>query len=227
MITTYTGLTVELLQATESPTALVALACSITQHTDPETDITPASAELVKYLYTAEHGNPLEHVTYTFLLQGISRNLATQLVRTRSASYTSGSQHYSDYRSMPVSVCPSIADDPEKFRAVSNAVEASVIVYEALVDDLGVPIEDARQILCGGCTVTVLLTINARNLCRFLEQRLCNRNVPEMQVLAEKLLSLATEHFPELFSNVGPQCYTSKCKQGKMACGTPYWKKTV
>jgi thymidylate synthase ThyX len=59
----------------------------------------------------------------------------------------------------------------------------------------------------------------------FLKQRLCNRNVLEMKVFANKILFLVKEHFPELFNHATPQCfYPGGCQQGGLQCKEKIWK---
>jgi thymidylate synthase (FAD) len=106
---------------------------------------------------------------------------------------------------------------------VGMALETALLAYKELVDDLGVPPEEARQVLPNAAAVNLIWTVNARALANFFEQRLCHRNVEEMQVIAGKILDQVYETWFDYAACVGPTCYTQrKCNQGAMSCGEPY-----
>ena len=221
-IVPYEDMTVELLHATDGPAIVVGLAASITQHSDPQKDIVPASAHFCKYLWGAEHRSLFEHVRYTFLIQGISRSLLAQITRQRTGSFTSGSQQYQDFRDAPMAVSQELLDNHSV--CLQDCLDIAADTYVGLIDS-GVLKEEARQVLPNASTSTILFSIDALNLAMFLRQRLCRRNVLEMRVLATKLQALCLEHFPELFIHIGPQCYMGKCMQGMMRCSNPYTSK--
>jgi len=214
----YKQMQVGLLQATHNPAAHVGIALSITMKNDPEAEIRCVSESLCGKLIKAEHTSLFEHVVYCFLIEGVSRSFLAQITRQRTASPTSGSQHYQIYSDYPMAI-------NTDFNAhLYPALEHSLDSYNDAIK-AGVPREEARQVLPGACTVNYMWTIDARNLMFFLRQRLCNRNVKEMRIFAERVLSLAREHFPELFNNVGPQCYMDACQQDllKMQCEAKNW----
>lgn len=239
MIKKYEDMSVEILQSSDNPAAQVGIACAITQKQDldiPE----PATFQLCQALLDAEHTSVFEHVYYTFLIQDISRSLLAQVTRQRHASPTSGSQHYQKYQNYPCMIHPDIHSNALKSSTVDRTAVQS-IAETALTDSvkayttlgvLNVPREEARQVLPNACAVNLLWTINARSLIVFLRQRTCNRNVYEMRIFANRVLSLVTEHFPELFQHIGPQCFMDAhfsrdnggCRQGKMQCKNKFWR---
>jgi thymidylate synthase (FAD) len=210
-IQTYSDMTIELEEKPKNAAILVGLGLSLTMRKDG--DFNPVSKELCKFLIDAEHMSVFEHAVFTFLIQGISRSLHTQLINQRTASYISGSQHYQDYSNYPVSVHAGLADHPDMHEALQYSTQA----YTELLNQ-GIPREEARQILPNASTVNMLWTLDARNLFYFLRQRLCNRNVAEMRVFAAKLRVLLINEFPALFNWCGPQCVWGDCMQGKMQC---------
>ena len=216
-VKTYKDMHIELLQRTKYPAETVAIALSLTMNNHEEYVPPLLTNKLGKYLLDADHTSPIEHVHYTFLLQGLSRSFLAQITRHRMGSFTSASQHYQDYRDYPYVV---IDEDPNYSVAFNNAHAA----YRALIDK-GVPKEEARQVLPNAAAVNLLWSVNARGLVSFLKQRLCYRNVAEMQMFAERVLSLVKPTFPEVFNFVGPQCYMDgKCKQGRLKCDEGPWK---
>ena len=221
-VQTYGDMTVELMQATPYPAEMVGLALSIVMKSDI-TDIIPSfTTKLAKFIHDAEHASVVEHVIYTFLLSGVSRSFLAQITRQRTASPTSGSQHYQDYQDYPCTVRPDAS--PEVKQLYQEGFDNSFYFYSRLIA-AGEPKEEARQVLPNGATVNYLWTIDARNLALFLRQRLCYRNVSEMQVFAEKVYAIVVEHFPEWFGVNGPQCVTGGCKQGYLYCGKGPWNR--
>ena len=214
-IQTYADMTVEMLRATDYPAELVALAMSITQKASPAESIPTLTKKKCKFLWDAEHVSLFEHVGYTFLIQGVSRSFLAQITRQRTASPTSGSQHYQLYQDYPCTAA-------EENELIENACAMSFTTYQTLMDQ-GMPREEARQVLPNASCVNYLWTIDALNLFKFLRQRLCNRNVLEMRIFAYRVLSLVIAHFPQWFDNCGPQCYTDDCKQGFMQCEETIW----
>lgn len=218
--TSYRQMTVEMIRSTEYPAELTGLAKSLTMRSNPEDDIQKCTAKSALFLWNAEHQSLFEHVQYSFLIQGISRSLLAQITRQRTASITSGSQQYQDYRDYPVSMTCKMLDKPN----VKSLINYSYRAYEDLTDRHSILPEEARQILPNAATVNILWTIDALNIAKFLRQRLCYRNVLEMRIFAEKVRLLVAEHFPELFHFIGPQCHTGECKQGPMKCSAGPWE---
>ena len=213
----YKDMKVELLQQTEYPAEMVAAALDLTMHSDEEHMPAKFTAKLGKFLLDAEHTSPIEHVHYTFLIQGVSRSFLAQITRHRMGSFTSASQHYQDYEDYP---CIVSEYDPNYVMALQNSYSS----YKFLRSE-GVAKEEARQVLPNAASVNLIWSVNARGLVTFLMQRLCHRNVKEMQIFAQRVLSLVKPSFPELFNFVGPQCFMDDtCKQGRMQCKEGVWK---
>ena len=73
------------------------------------------------------HFSTLEHASYTFAVDGVSRALTHQLVRHRIASFNQQSQRYVKFTSGLETVKPgSVADDPEASRVFDEAIEAAI-----------------------------------------------------------------------------------------------------
>lgn len=220
-------MTVEVSQATPYPAQQVALALSLTMSNDAEKELPNFTSKLARFIIEAEHTSVLEHVHYTFLIQNVSRSFLAQITRQRTAHPTSGSQHYQDYSGYPLMLSPDCVGNDD----LKSSLNMSVGAYEIMLKD-GIPKEEARQCLPNACAVNYLWTIDARNLMFFLRQRLCNRNALEMRIFANRVFSLAKNHFPELFNHVGPQCFMNKsmwgpleaCRQGKMQCEQGFWE---
>ena len=71
------------------------------------------AAKLVRKLVSMGHLSTLEHVTFTFAIEGVSRVLTHQLVRHRIASYSQQSQRYVKEHDFETIIPASIASKPE------------------------------------------------------------------------------------------------------------------
>ena len=213
----YRQMKVKLEQATEDPAGTMALVLRMTMHKDLE-NLGLFEQKTAQYLLKADHTSPLEHVVYSFLIQGVSRSFLAQITRHRMASYTSASQHYQNYGNYPCIV------EDSSHKGMTESMLRSYIDYNNLVKD-GLPIWEARQVLPNAAAVNIFWTINARSLINFLRQRLCHRNVPEMREFANKVLYSVTDHFPELFELIGPQCAEGGCEQGRLKCSDGPWRR--
>ena len=211
-INRYEDMTIEVMSKPENAGVLTGLALNITMHTDKDFDA--VTKTMCEFLINAEHMSVFEHANYTFLIQSISRSLLAQITRQRTASITSGSQHYQDYSNYPVSTAEAMQTE---YPSVALSLSASIEEYKHLLTS-NVPREEARQVLPNASTVNILWTLDARNLFYFLRQRMCNRNVLEMRIFAWRLYLILKDDFPALFSHAGPQCSCGPCRQGRMQC---------
>ena len=168
------------------------------------------------------HFSTLEHASYTFAVEGVSRALTHQLVRHRLASYNQQSQRYVKFKEEPPIVRPASVDtNPEAAQAFDEAIEACWQAYDKLVQ-AGVPAEDARYILPNACETQIVVTMNIRELMHFFSNRCCNRAQWEIRELAWKMLELVRPTAPFIFRTAGPGCMRGACPEGKMCCGNPY-----
>ena len=168
------------------------------------------------------HFSTLEHASYTFAVEGVSRALTHQLVRHRLASYNQQSQRYVKFKEEPPIVRPTSVDtNPEAAQAFDEAIEACWQAYDKLVQ-AGVPAEDARYVLPNACETKIVVTMNIRELMHFFSNRCCNRAQWEIRELAWKMLELVRPTAPFIFRTAGPGCMRGACPEGKMCCGNPY-----
>lgn len=212
-IKSYDDLRIKTVQSTKHPRELVALACNLTQKRKIEVNISEVtSVKLVEYLFKANHTSPFEHCFITFLLENVSRSFLAQITRHRMGSFTSASQHYTTYHKFPNIIDPRMVNMDEVVQFLNQADE----MYSHLIS-VGIPKEEARQVLPNAKAVNLLWTVNARSLINFFNQRSCKRNVDEMYYFAVKLRNQCLVWWPELFNLVGPDCETlGGCTQGKM-----------
>lgn len=168
------------------------------------------------------HFSTLEHVSYTFAVDGVSRALTHQLVRHRLASFNQQSQRYVKFTDGFETIKPaSVAGDAEANRVFDEAIEQAKDAYARLVE-LGVPAEDARYLLPNAAETKIVVTMNVRELLHFFELRCCNRAQWEIRDLAHRILELVRPTAPFVFLDAGAPCVHRDCPEGKMCCGNPY-----
>ena len=93
--------------------------------------------EIVRYvnmLANIGHESPLEHVSFTFAIEGISRACTHQIVRHRIASYSQQSQRYVKLEQFEYIIPPAIESNPEAKRIFIEAMERDQKAYDELVD---------------------------------------------------------------------------------------------
>lgn len=171
-------------------------------------EVTGDPSKLVKYLYQADHGEPLRFAHLTCRVSGVSRAFMAQIRTWKHMSCVCSSQHYQDYRDYPF-VCR-----PE----CNDAVKSALQNYVGIMDG-GTPNYEARMALPEAMCVTMNLTANAQAWAYVIHRRLCLRNVPEMVIWAVRMRKVLMDWFPELFNWVNAGCNESGCREGFLACG--------
>lgn len=179
---------------------------------------------LIQKVVAAGHLSTIEHISFTFAIEGISRACSHQLVRHRIASFSQQSQRYValDKKRVRFVVPPLVKKNKTMYQGFVQALEKAYDTYEQLLN-LGMKPEDARFLLPQAIETKLVMTMNARSLLNFFQERLCRRAQWEIHLLAQKMLKLVQPLAPQLFSYSGPTCQTQKvCWEGTASCGL--WK---
>ncbi len=178
------------------------------------------AAKLVRKLISMGHLSTVEHVTFTFAIEGVSRVLTHQLVRHRIASYSQQSQRYVKEHDFETIMPPTIAAQPEAKAKFERCMKDLQGLYNDLTDNYGIPAEDARYVLPNATETKILCTFNARSLYNFFSLRCCSRAQWEIRTLAWKMLAECRKVAPVLFEKAGPLCESQGiCREGAMSCG--------
>ncbi len=175
--------------------------------------------EFLRKIIRMGHLSVLEHASFTFGIEGISRATSHQLVRHRIASYSQQSQRY--VRSRDEYVIPPSVEKNEDFCArFKDVVEDIYQFYQEMVE-AGIPGEDARYVLPNAATTKIIVTMNARELLHFFRLRCCERAQWEIREMATRMLELVKKDAPVIFEDAGPSCVAGACSEGEMTCGRP------
>jgi thymidylate synthase (FAD) len=206
--------------------------------------LTDESADkFVNMLASMGHESPLEHASFTFGIEGVSRSLLAQITRHRIASYSVKSQRYVSEGQFDYVLPPEIekipqakeeylkamAEDVEHYNKIADILKAKHT--KTLMDEEGLDektaakraekmaIEDARFVLPNACETKMVVTMNTRSLLNFFRHRCCNRAQWEIRELAELMFKEVYKVAPGLFKGAGPSCAVGGCSEGKMTCG--------
>jgi len=218
-----TKLKVKLLRYTSDPEDLIATAarlCYSKADIDElfEKMTHEKSVDLLKKLIELGHESPTEHAIFTFAIEGVSRALTHQLVRHRIASYSQQSQRYVKGSDFKYIIPPSIKKNKQakdKFEKLMQLLAKEYDEFNKIA-----PNEDARFVLPNAAETKIIVTMNARSLKNFFIRRCCERAQWEIRTLADEMLKLCRKVAPNLFGNIGPNCYyLGYCTEGKMTCG--------
>ncbi len=200
------------------------------------------SASFVEMLAGLGHESPIEHASFTFGIEGVSRAFLAQITRHRIASFSVQSQRYVKKDKLSYIIPPEVEANDEAKALFKKAMDDDLKTYNELTEILykrhyedfvkvgnsekqaqsmaeKKAIEDARFVLPNACDTQMIVTMNARSLLNFFKQRCCNRAQWEIKAVADEMLKLVCEVAPTLFSSAGPSCYKKACSEGRMTCG--------
>jgi thymidylate synthase (FAD) len=158
---------------------------------------------LFRMIVRSGHTSTLEHLSFTFAIEGVSRALLAQLTRHRVGfSYSVQSQRYVKFGSGDRSggfdyVVPDSVYDKQTEGLNGTPVYADEIFEEAMFqaqkfyDELrsaGVPAEDARAVLPNASATNLVMTANLRAILEFYSKRKPGKGAQaEIAQLAEAL----------------------------------------
>lgn len=230
---------VTLLNYTPHPEATIAAAAKLCYSNKSIQDLTlkasdDDAAEFIDRLMSLGHESPIEHVTFTFGIEGISRACSHQLVRHRIASYSQKSQRYVDETQFEYVIPEAMEADPVTEIIYKETMQFIQERYDDLRDILITRYvkdgmdkkdaekkanEDARMVLPNACCTSIIVTMNVRSLFNFFKHRCCNRAQWEIREMADEMYKLCYMVAPNIFKYAGPGCVTGRCTEGKMSCG--------
>lgn len=216
---------VTLLTHTPEPEKVVAAAAKLcySQTADVETlmdGLTPEATEkFLNKLVSLGHESPVEHVSFTFAIEGVSRAFLAQITRHRvGVSFSVRSQRYCSESNFETIMPEAVKNNDQARIAFRSAVADTKIAYKKM-QELGIKNEDARSILPNACETRMIVTMNARELWHYFGERCCTRAQKEHRQVANEMLRLCKEAAPILFKNAGPKCMKGYCPEGAMSCG--------
>lgn len=204
--------------------ALAAKVCYSSQNVEDISFDEQSKEKLLKRVIKSGHHSVIEHISFTFAIEGISRVATHQLVRHRLASYSQQSHRYTKIAQNSFVVPPEIEKNSEALKLYNEALDKNLQLYNKLIE-MGIKKEDARFVIPCGVSSNIVVTMNARELIHFFRLRCCVRAQWEIRDAAIEMLKLAKKHAPIIFENAGPACVTGRCPEEKPCDNIPEIRK--
>jgi len=222
-------LKVILLRHTLSPEETIALSAKLCYSKSTIEDLKEKISQkdqsaFIEKLMGMGHESVLEHVTFSFGVEGVSRVLLAQLTRHRIASFSVQSQRYVSYENgfgyiMPESIAALGEEAVQQYQKQMDTIEAWYVEWQKKLGKGEKSNEDARFVLPNACETRLVVTMNVRELRHFFSLRMCNRAQWEIRKMAEEMFRICFETAPALFIDAGPACIRGKCPEGEKSCG--------
>ena len=192
---------VELLAYTPEPEKVIATAAKLCYSSSDISTLQDNLTEdkitkFIDMLMSLGHESPVEHVSFTFGIEGISRACSHQLVRHRIASYSQKSQRYvseNQFEYITPNAIEDVSSVKNKYDELMNYIQSE---YNNIRDELinyhiskgydkkvaeKMANEDARYVLPNACETKIIVTMNIRSLFNFFRHRCCLRAQEEIR----------------------------------------------
>jgi len=185
--------------------------------------------KLLKTVAGLPHGTITRFTPITITIVGASRRFLAQ-ARTHQVgmTYVSASLQYSDYSGqadfvVPYEMLGNEVNELEARRVYLESCTRDMNNYKYLINECGMSNDTAGYAAPQGLRNILIMQGNNESWAHFVRMRACNRNTLETQYVALRIWEalLNTVDGEQLFFNVGPDCITGKCREGKFSCGKP------
>lgn len=183
---------------------------------------------LLDRVISAGHHSVLEHASFTFAIEGISRACSHQLVRHRIASFSQQSQRYVDAGGANFIEPDTVFANEFAHELYRKYIEDSKNAYNELMS-MGIPAEDARFALPAGIETDLVMTMNFRELMNTSQIRLCACSQWEIRWVFEAIRKeiISVEELRGLGKYIAPKCeHLGYCPETK-SCGRRPTRKEV
>lgn len=222
-------LKVSLIRHTLSPEELVSLSARLcysraTVDTLSERVSAQDQSAYIRRVMDMGHESVLEHASFTFAVEGVSRVLLAQLTRHRLASFSVQSQRYVSYADgfgyvIPPQIEALGAEAKARYEAQMRQMHEWYTGWQEQLARGEHGNEDARFVLPGACETRLMMTMNVRELRHFFSLRMCSRAQWEIRALATEMHRRCMEIAPLLFEDAGPGCLRGACPEKEKSCG--------
>ncbi len=158
--------------------------------------------EIVHMIVENDYSSALEHIYFTFDLQGMSLALSRELLEHRIASHTARSTRYVEERDFGYFTPREFQKNRRALKLYDSAIKQIANAYKEL-RGMKITRESARYLLPLAAHTNYIWTANARSLINFLGLRLCVRASPEIRELAGQVHKIVVKLYPEIFKGIG------------------------
>ena len=159
----------------------------------------------------------LEMLNYTFLVNDISLASLTHLTRHRLQSIVIPS--LTSVNPNNIVMPATIQNNTNAKKLYESTIKKAYQIKKRFISDSCFA-SYGYYFLLSGNTLSLITTMNARELLLFIRLRSCNRAQWEIREISKRMLDSLRSTFPELFSLFGPSCVIyGSCPEGSLSCG--------
>ena len=166
-------------------------------------EATKTNDAYVRNIVELGHESVLEHVSVTFYVEGVSRNLTHELIRHRHLSFSELSQRYVDMQGANVVIPPAYGGGVEP---LSDAHKDAYAISVTALREEGLNRKQARQAarygLPSGTETKLVVSGNLRAWRDVLKKRLSVHADAEIQELAHKVWDILSFEYPDVFADI-------------------------
>jgi len=130
---------------------------------------------------------PLEAIDLHFMVENVSRAFTHQMVRQRTAVYAQESMRFAVKTHVAARPGPLIQNDSEARERWQKTIDDIWMVYNDLVNNYGIPAEEARGLLPHDTLTRLNFKTNLRNLAEHMGNRLCTQAQFEWKMVAVQI----------------------------------------
>lgn len=181
---------------------------------EPHSDKEKVKARINRVANVSKHASTIEHLSYSFDIDGISRSCLQELARHRIASYTVKSSRYTlqelkdevqlNYKEDVLCLIDTVVskycvltENP----LVNAKIARQLVNLRSVIID-GVPNDIAKYCMPEAYKTSLVMTINARSLQNFLELRSSKHALWEIQLLALAIYTALPDDHKFLYDNI-------------------------
>lgn len=163
----------------------------------------------ISNILAQEHFSVLEHASFTFYIEGVSRSLTHELVRHRHLSFSQLSQRYVDQSELNYVIPPALRGNEMLKKQLHINWLVALNTYDAIVDEMvqaGAKRKEARQaaraVLPEMTETKIVVTGNGSSWRHFLQKRNHPAADAEIRELAQEIQRQLIEVAPNLFKDL-------------------------
>ncbi len=171
--------------------------------------------KIIDCVLESSRPRPLETVSYTFRINGVSLSTITHFARHRMHSLMVPSLTLTDRTKY---IIPETVKQAGLLERYEEAFTRMNELYNCLKAE-GCTEEQAVYCQLSGNTLDIVSCMNGRELMLFMRLRTCTRAQWEIRDFAIEMLRQLREISPVIFNKFGPSCYVTSCPEGAMCCG--------
>lgn len=181
---------------------------------EPHSDNEKVKARINRVANVSKHASTIEHLSYSFDIDGISRACLQELARHRIASYTVKSSRYTlqelkdevqlNYKEDVLHLIDTVVSKYcvlTENHLVNAKIARQLVNLRSVIID-GVPNDIAKYCMPEAYKTSLVMTINARSLQNFLELRSSKHALWEIQYLAKAMYDAIPEEHKFLYESI-------------------------